>query len=271
MLEDELGQPPRMGPCPGLAAGKEPPMAQQKRLQMLALRAQIRHRGLPRPHQFADRLMARIRHPDGGQLAGPVEPGQGQGIPAVGLHALAGALRDQGGCDDGTLMPERRDLALQAIAGRTRLVAEQHFAVSAGQLADEAPHRLWGVVDLAQEADLALTALLGQGDRDLQLGGIQTDKHSAYPRHGSSLVREARRRPIRNNPRSSHRGDEPPPPAPNIRSAIHFDRDMYCWRHLTQNPFAKLKEVRAVARRYDKTDTSYTATIHLAAAIIASR
>ena len=35
--------------------------------------------------------------------------------------------------------------------------------------------------------------------------------------------------------------------------------------------FAKLKEFRAVATRYDKTDTSYTATIHLAAAIIASR
>ena len=65
---------------------------------------------------------------------------------------------------------------------------------------------------------LALTALLGQSDRDLQLGGIQTDKHFAFLRHGSSLVREARRRPIRNNPRSSHRGDEPPPPATNIRS-----------------------------------------------------
>src|SRR4051812_14184669 len=115
-------------------------------------------------------------------------------------------------------MPESRDLALQAIAGRTRLVAEQHFAVPAGQLADEAPHRLWRVVDLAEEADLALAALLGQGDRDLQLGGIQTDKHFASLRHGSSLVREARRRPIRNNPRSSQSGDEPPPPATNIRS-----------------------------------------------------
>src|SRR3954467_13782651 len=103
-------------------------------------------------------------------------------------------------------MPERRDLALQARAGRTRLVAEQHFAVSTGQLADEAPHRLWRVVDLTQEADLALAAFLGQGDRDLQFGGIQTDKHFAFLRHGSSLVREARRRPIRNNPRSSHQG-----------------------------------------------------------------
>ena len=43
------------------------------------------------------------------------------------------------------------------------------------------------------------------------------------------------------------------------------------WRHLIENTFAKLKEFRAVATRYDKTDTSYAATIHLAAAIIAAR
>src|SRR4051794_25895046 len=98
-------------------------------------------------------------------------------------------------------MPERRDLALQAIAGRTRLVAEQQFAVSAGQLADEAPHRLWRVVDLAEEADLALAAFLGQSDRDLQLGGIQTDKHLAFLRHGSSLLGVAPRRPLPGKPR----------------------------------------------------------------------
>ena len=61
------------------------------------------------------------------------------------------------------------------------------------------------------------------------------------------------------------------PPKANRRTAIHFDRDMYRWRHLIENTFAKLKEFRAVATRYDKTDTSYAATIYLAAAIIASR
>jgi transposase len=61
------------------------------------------------------------------------------------------------------------------------------------------------------------------------------------------------------------------PPKANRRTVIRFDRDMYRWRHLIENTFAKLKEFRAVATRYDKTDTSDTATIHLAAAIIASR
>ncbi len=46
---------------------------------------------------------------------------------------------------------------------------------------------------------------------------------------------------------------------------------MYRWRHLIENCFAKLKEFRAVATRYDKTDGSFRATISLAAAIIASR
>ena len=120
-----------MRPGPGLAAGEDPAMAQQKRLQMLALRAQVLHRRLARPHQLAHGLMARIRHPDGGQLAGPVQPGQGQGIAPVGLDPLARALGDQRRRDHRAVMAESGDLALQAIAGRTGLVAEQQLAVPA--------------------------------------------------------------------------------------------------------------------------------------------
>ena len=61
------------------------------------------------------------------------------------------------------------------------------------------------------------------------------------------------------------------PPKTNRKATISFDRDMYRWRHLIENAFAKLKEFRAVATRYDKTDASYTATVHLAATVIASR
>ena len=142
-----------------------------------------------------------------------------EGIAPIGLDALARTLGDQRRSDDRALMPESGDLALQAIAGRTGLVAEQQFAVPARQLADQAPHRFWRVVDLAEKADFALTAVFGHGNGDLQFGGIQTDKHFALLLHGSSPVREARRRPIRRNPRSSHSVDEPPPPATNIRSA----------------------------------------------------
>jgi hypothetical protein len=95
MLKGQLCQPARVHQGPRSAAGIDPPVAQEKGLQMLALLAQVRHCRLARPHQLAHGLMPLIRHPDGGQLAGPVQPGQGQGIPAVGLDTLARALGDQ--------------------------------------------------------------------------------------------------------------------------------------------------------------------------------
>ena len=61
------------------------------------------------------------------------------------------------------------------------------------------------------------------------------------------------------------------PPKANRKAEIAFDRAMYRWRHLIENTSAELKEFRAVATRYDKTDLSFAATIHLAAAVIASR
>ncbi len=61
------------------------------------------------------------------------------------------------------------------------------------------------------------------------------------------------------------------PPKASRKSLIPCDQAMYRWRHLIENTFAKLKEFRAVATRYDKTDGSFRATINLAAAIIASR
>ena len=46
---------------------------------------------------------------------------------------------------------------------------------------------------------------------------------------------------------------------------------MYKWRHLIENFFCKLKEFKRIAMRADKTDQSFTAMIHIAAAAIASR
>jgi transposase len=52
---------------------------------------------------------------------------------------------------------------------------------------------------------------------------------------------------------------------------IPHDEHMYGWRHLIENCFQRLKEFRRLATRYDKTDTSFAAIIHLAAASIALR
>ena len=48
------------------------------------------------------------------------------------------------------------------------------------------------------------------------------------------------------------------------------DREMYGWRHQVENFFAKIKEFRAVATRYDKTDASFAAGIHLVAGVVAA-
>src|SRR3954465_10944368 len=61
------------------------------------------------------------------------------------------------------------------------------------------------------------------------------------------------------------------PPKANRKASLDYDKAMYRWRHLIENYFAKLKEFRAIATRYDKTDTSFRANIFLAAAVIAAR
>ena len=61
------------------------------------------------------------------------------------------------------------------------------------------------------------------------------------------------------------------PSKSNRKATITYDKDMYRWRHLIENFFAKPNKFRAIATRYDKTDDSFQANIHLAAAIIAAR
>ena len=58
------------------------------------------------------------------------------------------------------------------------------------------------------------------------------------------------------------------PPKANRRLPRDFDRDLYKARHLVENFFAKLKQFRAIATRYDKTARNFLAAVHLAAAAI---
>lgn len=52
---------------------------------------------------------------------------------------------------------------------------------------------------------------------------------------------------------------------------LSLDRELYKWRHLIENFFCKLKDFKRIAMRADKTDESFSAIIHLAAAVINSR
>jgi transposase len=47
-----------------------------------------------------------------------------------------------------------------------------------------------------------------------------------------------------------------------------YDKDLHQARHLIENFFAKLKQFRAIATRYDERATHFLGAIHLAAAAI---
>ena len=58
------------------------------------------------------------------------------------------------------------------------------------------------------------------------------------------------------------------PPRQTRKTPRAFDQDIYKARHLIENFFAKLKQFRAIATRYDKTAPCFLAGIHFAATLI---
>ena len=58
------------------------------------------------------------------------------------------------------------------------------------------------------------------------------------------------------------------PPRGHRKHPRAYDRELYKARHLIENFFAKLKQYRAIATRYDKTARNFLAAIYLAASVI---
>lgn len=58
------------------------------------------------------------------------------------------------------------------------------------------------------------------------------------------------------------------PPKLNRKEPRDFDRDLYKARHLIENFFARLKQFRAIATRYDKTARNFLAAVYLAASVV---
>jgi transposase len=57
-------------------------------------------------------------------------------------------------------------------------------------------------------------------------------------------------------------------PKSNRTEQREYDKDMYKARHLVENVFAKLKQYRAIATRYDKRATNFLGAVYLAASVI---
>ena len=58
---------------------------------------------------------------------------------------------------------------------------------------------------------------------------------------------------------------------PQRKHPLDIDGEMYKWRHLIENFFAKIKEFKAIAMRCEKTDRNFSAMIYACAAVINSR
>ena len=58
------------------------------------------------------------------------------------------------------------------------------------------------------------------------------------------------------------------PPKSNRIEQRKYDEELYKDRHLIENFFAKLKQFRGIATRYDKTAANFLGAIHLAASAI---
>lgn len=58
------------------------------------------------------------------------------------------------------------------------------------------------------------------------------------------------------------------PPRRNRKHPRQYDKELYKARHLIENFFAKLKQYRAIATRYDKRALNFLGAIYLAASVI---
>jgi transposase len=57
------------------------------------------------------------------------------------------------------------------------------------------------------------------------------------------------------------------PPKSNRKRPRTYDKNLYKARHLIENFFARLKQYRAIATRYDKTARNFLAAVYLAATV----
>lgn len=62
-------------------------------------------------------------------------------------------------------------------------------------------------------------------------------------------------------------GAEPVVPANPTHPSMHYDRTAYARRHRVENLWARLKEWRAIATRYDKTSASFLGALYLVASL----
>ena len=133
---EALGEQPLLvAHRPGLPVAVDASVAEQELRQAVPGPGAVLDHVPAGPAQVPDGLLLDGGHPDGHELAGPVEPGQAPGVPSVGLHPVAGGLGDERGGDDVAGHAERGEQTVQVVAGGARLVARPEGVRGSGNRA----------------------------------------------------------------------------------------------------------------------------------------
>src|SRR5271154_6112117 len=122
MIEGLAPKPGLVRVTPGLAALIDPPQSEQKLEKAVVGTQAIAKPGLAGSHEIASRLLCGSRHTDLGQFAGSIKTSQLLRVTTVRLDSVAWPDRRQGGSDDHATMTHRRDLPMQLVTARARLV-----------------------------------------------------------------------------------------------------------------------------------------------------
>ena len=170
-------------------------MAQQKGGELLTGLSQTANRRQTGAHEIADRLMSRIRNPDGGQFASPMQLGEIDRIPPVGLDPISRLAWDQRRSHDDATMPSEGRLPLNAIAARSGLITEPKLAPSARQFRRQSVQGRRRVRDLAILAHVLARARLSKRDRDRVLVNVKADICDSSIQDPSPMPEALRRKP----------------------------------------------------------------------------
>ena len=174
-------------------------MAQQERRQLLTGLTETADRRQAGAHEIADRLMSRIRNPDWGQFAGPMQLNQVDRVPTVGLDPISRFARDQRWSNDDALMPGERQLTLNSIAARSGLITEQKLPPATRQLGRQRFQRRRRVRDLAVLPNVLVAACLSKRECD---GAPTSNQHTAASsgRTGRAKAHLSRKRTLAPEP-----------------------------------------------------------------------
>jgi len=184
-------------------------LAQQKASDVLSAADRVASRLAARPHQIPHRLVHRVRDPHRRQLLRTQQLRQAQTVAAVRLHTRSRATRRHRWRHH---LARHAGFAVQLpvepVAARPGFLAHHQLPRPFLQLPHQAIDRYRLVRYLAPVPNLAVRQRLGQSDVDVFAVFIQTNLQPML-RHERSPMHEARRRPIRRNPRYGMRRGRP--------------------------------------------------------------